>query len=193
MPVPTHNNNNNHNNSHNHNSNRLDAATRAALQSLIEHGPPDARDDPARDARLFQVLRDALLGNAQNERELRLQGRVHACAMMMDCPRFRHRLDDHHHDHDDDGAPSPCFTVRSRRTFAIAFRGFSPDAVRLTVGGVEHRARITAKLLDDPVHPHVGALVQVRCDALAWFHFELYAPPYRLRRPTTTTTTTSAP
>jgi hypothetical protein len=173
MPVPTHNNHN-----HNHN-NRLDAATRAALQSLIEHGPPDARDDPARDARLFQVLRDALLGNAQNERELRLQGQVHACAT--DCPRFRHRLDVH-----DDGPPA-CFAVRSRRTFAIAFRGFSPDAVRLTVGGVEYRARITAKLLDDPVHPHVGALVQVRCDALRWFHFELYAPPYRLRRPIATT------
>ena len=155
----------------------LDASTRAALLSLIEHGLPDARDDPARDARLFQVLRDVLLGNARNERELRLEGRVHAGAF--DSPRFKQRLDDANNNN----ADAPCFTVRSRRTFALVFDGFSPDRVRLTINGVEHRARVNTQLLDDdPMHPHTGALVNVRCDALDWFHFELYAPPYRIRR-----------
>ena len=151
----------------------MDPSLRAALQALVDHGLPDSPDDPARDARLLQVLLDARQGSVSGERELRVAGRVHADATVV--PRFKERF------HTGDGC---CYTLRSRgRAFSISFYGFSPNRVRLTVDGVEHRARINTQLLhrSHPTHPHDGALVAVYCDALSWFHLELYAPPYACR------------
>jgi hypothetical protein len=144
-----------------------DPSLRAALQALIDRGLPDSPDDPARDARLLQVRRDARLGSVEGTRELRVAGRVHADPGVVAC--FRERF---HGDR---------YTLRSHRTFAITFYGFCPDRVRLIVDGVEHRARVNSKLLDrnSPAQqPHTGALVAVYCDALRWFHLELYAPAY---------------